>query len=334
MKKLKVAVVGVGLFGEFHARTFRGDERVQLVAVVDTNRKRARQIAKTLGCKAYFNTTALLESESPDLVSIATPDGQHEPVATACADAGADILLEKPMASTLREADNIIRAVEKQDVKLMIDHVLRFDPRYQKARELVSEGSVGKIVLMSSWRNAGFGIGREPRRFSDLCRTSLIHDIDAARWLGGSEVRSVFGRAVATTVEGVTADDAVTAIMEFEDGSMSSMETCWVLPEKYPSTLDSGLRLVGTKGAINISSKDQGIEVSVEDTFSFPDLTYFPVVAGKVVGALKESLGHMVDCVLHDKDPAVGGEDGRRALEIALAIRKSISTKKPVEIRR
>ncbi|MBI3116095.1 MAG: Gfo/Idh/MocA family oxidoreductase [Thaumarchaeota archaeon] len=332
-KRLPVAVVGVGAFGEFHARAYSEDDRVELVGVADTNWRRARQVAGALGCRPYRDVATLLKRGKPELVSVATPDDQHRPVAVTCAEAGVNVLVEKPIAMTVKEGREIVGAARKHGVKLMVDFVLRFDSRYQKAKEVISEGKIGEILLMSSWRDVGVEMGRRAIRFSELCRQTLIHDIDIMRWIGGSEAKTVYGRAASKVLLKDGGDDAVIAIMEFKDGSIASLESNWVLPEKRPTILDSGLKVVGTEGSVDISSKNQGIEVTDSEGHTFPDLTYFPVVSGRTVGALRESLRHMVECVIHDSTPQVSGDDGLKALELAVSIRRSISENRIVRLR-
>lgn len=332
-KRLPVGVVGVGAFGEFHARAYSEDDRVELVGVADTNWKRARQVAGALGCRPYRDVATLLKRGKPELVSVATPDDQHRPVAVTCAEAGVNVLVEKPIAMTVEEGREIVRAARKRGVKLMVDFVLRFDSRYQKAKEVISQGKIGDILLMSSWRDVGVEMGRRAIRFSELCRQTLIHDIDIMRWIGGSEAKSVYGRAASKVLLKDGGDDAVVTIMEFKDGSIASLESNWVLPEKRPTILDSGLKVVGTAGSVDISSKNQGIEVTDSEGHTFPDLTYFPVVSGRTVGALRESLRHMVECVIHDRTPVVSGDDGLKALGLALSIRQSISENRVVRLR-
>lgn len=331
-KRLPVAVVGVGAFGEFHARAYSEDDRVELVGVADTNWRRARQVAGALGCRPYRDVATLLKRGKPELVSVATPDDQHRPVAVTCAEVGVNVLVEKPIAMTVKEGREIVGAARKHGVKLMVDFVLRFDSRYQKAKEVISEGKIGEILLMSSWRDVGVEMGRRAIRFSELCRQTLIHDIDIMRWIGGSEAKTVYGRAASKVLLKEGGDDAVIAIMEFKDGSIASLESNWVLPEKRPTILDSGLKVVGTEGSVDISSKNQGIEVTDSEGHTFPDLTYFPVVSGRTVGALRESLRHMVECVIHDRIPLVSGDDGLKALELALSIRRSISENRIVRL--
>ncbi|MBI3022481.1 MAG: Gfo/Idh/MocA family oxidoreductase [Thaumarchaeota archaeon] len=332
-KRLPVAVVGVGAFGEFHARAYSEDDRVELVGVAATNWRRARQVAGALGCRPYRDVATLLKRGKPELVSVATPDDQHRPVAVTCAEVGVNVLVEKPIAMTVKEGREIVGAARKHGVKLMVDFVLRFDSRYQKAKEVISEGKIGEILLMSSWRDVGVEMGRRAIRFSELCRQTLIHDIDIMRWIGGSEAKTVYGRAASKVLLKEGGDDAVIAIMEFKDGSIASLESNWVLPEKRPTILDSGLKVVGTEGSVDISSKNQGIEVTDSEGHTFPDLTYFPVVSGRTVGALRESLRHMVECVIHDRIPLVSGDDGLKALELALSIRRSISEGRVVRLR-
>lgn len=143
----KVAVIGTGFMGSMHAAIFAREPRAELVAVVDKNFDLARSVAARFpGAKAYASHDELIAAERLDLVSICTPDHLHLEPALAIAEKGINLFIEKPIAARLEEGEAIVEAARKAGVKLGIGHLLRFDPRYSAARELIRSGKIGDPI--------------------------------------------------------------------------------------------------------------------------------------------------------------------------------------------
>jgi len=332
VRKVKAAVIGVGYFGELHARGYAENPLADLVAVVDSDARRAVEVASRYGVKGYTSYDEMLEREEIDAVSIATPDDQHAGPAVSCARAGKDILLEKPMAPSLEEADRILSEVRRAGVKLMINFILRFDPRYVRAREEVSQGSVGDILTMWARRVSQLEAAKKYGRFSDLLRNVVIHDIDQMNWLTGSKAQRVYGERVRKVCSEFGTDDAYMALVRYENGAVGMLETSWVLPSSHPRFLDARLHIIGSNGGIYIDQNTDGILISDQQGFRAPDLSYWPVSGGLLEGDLRAAIHHFLTCVADDRHPIVGGDDGRKALEIALAIKESCISGQPVSL--
>jgi predicted dehydrogenase len=257
-------------------------------------------------------------------VIIATNDEAHvEPVAAA-ARAGKHILLEKPIATTLPDADKIIAICKKSKVKLMIGFVLRFDKRYARVKEAVAAGEIGELESIFCRRtNLVTSQERLKGRVSVLSFLG-VHDFDIMRWVAASEVKRVHTEAVWNLhrKSGYDVEDTTWTLLRFKNGVIGSLETGWVVPAPFPTKADFKLEVTGTKGMIQYDLTKQ------ELMFTTPGGHY----AERFNPMLQYELEHFADCVRNDKDPLVTGADGRAALEISLAAQRSAKEERIVEL--
>ncbi|MEM4417332.1 MAG: Gfo/Idh/MocA family oxidoreductase, partial [Nitrososphaerota archaeon] len=259
-------------------------------------------------------------------------DNLHVDPAVKAAESGIHILVEKPIAMTLEDADRIIASAARYGVKLMVNFILRFDPRYRFAYERVSSGGIGEVVTMWGRRTTLLETARKYRKFSNLLHDVIIHDIDMFNLMSLSEPSQAYCVKVRKACSGLGVDDAYLGIVRYRNGAAASFETSWVLPTSSPHWLDARLHIVGTGGAIYIDLQSHGLEVVDDVKFSRPDLSNWPVVGGRLVGNLREAVNHFVDCVAGDKMPWPGGVDARKALAVVIALSESAETERPVAL--
>ncbi|MGB5933346.1 MAG: Gfo/Idh/MocA family oxidoreductase, partial [Anaerolineae bacterium] len=300
--------------------------------------ERAREIGERFGANWYTDFREMLEKERDlEAVSIVNRDAEHKEPAIACAQAGKDIFLEKPMAPTLEEADEIIEAVQKAGVRMMVNFTLRFDPTYVAAYERIQAGEIGDVVTMFGRRNGtrDEGYPGQPlpySQWSDMLISTGIHEIDAMTWYADSKVKRVYGESEKRLAKELRGDDAYMALLRFENGAIGSLESSCILPATEPARLSSRFDIVGTKGGIYIDNVNKRLAVLNEERYYHPDISYWPVLRERAVGDLRESMTHFLTCLVEDKEPIVGGKEGRQALQLVLAIQESCRTEKVVEI--
>ncbi|HTM78084.1 MAG TPA: Gfo/Idh/MocA family oxidoreductase, partial [Devosia sp.] len=184
--QFRVAVIGAGFMGSMHASIFSHEPRSKLVAIVDRNVELARSVAARLGpdVKVYATHEELLAAEQLDLVSICTPDHLHLQPALDIAAKGINLFVEKPIASTLEDGRKIVAACKAAGVKLGVGYLLRFDPRYYKARELMQTGKIGTPIHIYTRRNSARTEG--PKRYGGTLPLALhvtVHDVDLVLWM-------------------------------------------------------------------------------------------------------------------------------------------------------
>ncbi len=331
---LKVAVIGCGSMGQNHIRNYADIDEVELVGVCDVDLERAKSFAKKYGCRAYGNYLEMIEKENPEIISVVVPTKLHKKVAVDVLNKGVNVLLEKPIAPTIKEAEEIIKAAEKNRVKLMIGHIERFNPAVLEAKQRILKNEIGKIIEIVAVR-----VGPFPPRIRDVgVITDLtIHDIDTVRFLTNSEIKEVYG----STASKINSDraDLFFGIAKFKDNALALFQTNWITPTKIRET-----KIVGEHGMFKIDYLTQDLYFYENAYFNSTIPTYDEVLRGVLEGRmikykinkkepLRNEIMHFINCVKHNKEPAVSGEVGLENLKIALKFIESSKKKKVVELK-
>lgn len=317
MKKLRVAVIGVGYLGRFHAQKYARHEQVELVAVADTNEEQAKAVAAECECKALTDYHQLFDSV--DAVSIAVPTSYHHLVAGECLDKGIDVLLEKPMTVTLEEADDLIAKAEQQKAILQIGHLERFNPAVQAMEPFLTTPVFIESNRIATFKNRGVDV--------DVVLDLMIHDIDIILNIIRSPIKTIHtvGAPVATLNT-----DIANARLIFENGATANVTVSRISrtnirkmrifqPGSYIN-VDFGNKRVMT---IQLSDelRENGMPKQVVDVRTFSD-----------ADALKSEIGNFVDHCLTRTRPEVSGREGRRALDVALQVMAQIREHQQCEL--
>lgn len=290
----------------------------------------------------YLDHRQMLE-ECPDieLVAIATESGEHAHIALDCIDAGTNVIIEKPIAMSIDDANEIISRAKAKGVKVTACHQNRFNVAVQKTREAVEAGRFGKMSHGSihvRWNRSRQYYNQAPWRGTwaqdgGTLMNQCIHGIDLLRWMMGGEVKSVYAQTRQRFHDYLEAEDVGVALLTFGDGAVATVEGT---SNVYPKNLEETLYLFGETGTVKIG----GTSTNNIDVWDFFDETE----ADQDIKGLKEQTsnvygnGHsalyadMIDAISKDRSPYVSGEAGRDALEIVLAIYKSQKTGIPVNL--
>jgi len=326
-EKPGIGVVGVGVFGSLHAEIYKQMSNCRLKGIADVSPARLDRVASELGVDGYADYHDLLMNEEIDAVSICVTDELHVEPAVAAAAAGKHLLVEKPLALTPEDCDRIIAAAKGSGVKLMVGHILRFDPRYATAYHRIKDGTIGSLVHLFARRNNAISSANRLSGHTSVLFFLGIHDLDLLNWCVGRKPETVYAQAVSKVLQDTP--DAVLALLTYPGGTVGSVEFSWVLPESYPRPLDARFEAVGTRGAIYVDGGSVPVSVAHQQ-FEQPELFYAPELFGNRIGILRDELAHFVHCVTHDHQPLVSGEDGKAAVEVACAIQRSYETGEPV----
>jgi predicted dehydrogenase len=310
VKKIKVGVVGVGYFGQFHAEKYAKIEDVALVGVVDADASRAKEIAKRYRTRPFFHYADLFQKVQA--VSIAVPTPFHYSITKECFLQGMDVLLEKPISSTLEEADELIRLAESKGLIFQIGHLERFNGALSTI-----EGKVQHPWFIESHRLGPFsGRGTDVDVVLDL----MIHDLDILLSLVSSTVKQF--QAVGFPVLTHTSDIAHARI-EFENGCIASLTANRVSEEKARKTL-----VLQPDGILSIDYLLQKLSFSKKVVLpgekKMPEMVTEEIPVRKI-DLLETEIHSFLQSVKNRKRPQVSGTDGRRALELALRIIQKIS---------
>lgn len=338
---LNVAVIGTGLWGAQHAHVFSRLPNTRLVAVCDLNEDRARALASAHGVeKVFTNHRDVLAIDGVDAVTIATPDFTHTPLILDALSAGKHVLSEKPLATTIQEAEQVLEAAGKSRSKVMVDFHNRVNPAIAAAQAEVAQGTIGRPVHVSGRLSNTLFVPLEMLSWS--ARSSALwflgsHLVDALRFLLDDEVVRVFAMKSEGLLKsrGVDTADVHLSLLEFGKGTIASIENSWVLSPDNPQVFDLEINLVGEKGQIQLSPSHNGAYRQMTGQgLKYRDLFgVTPSGADRIGGFVYESIARFVDAVLTDAPLLATAEDGLRATRILAAIEESARTRQPVEIR-
>ncbi|MBM3240144.1 Gfo/Idh/MocA family oxidoreductase [Candidatus Poribacteria bacterium] len=316
---LRVGVAGCGGLGRTEAKIVHDLDGVELVGVCDVVLANAKQAAADLGIeKAYSNHRQLIEENDLDCLVVVTPTYTHAEVTVDAANAGLHVFCEKPMAITLQECDKMLAAAERNNVKLMIGFVRRFQPNYREMKKRVDAGAIGAVRLVQSVRMGGrppVGIGewrRERRKVGGL-HSAYIHEMDQLLWLGG-DVKTVRGVANFGTLPDTDVEDSIWMCLEFANGAIGALGASEIYPIGWYE-----LGVGGTEGAMKIAGGTTAIILKKHSGDS-------ETIELEPNDAFVEELSHFFACVRNDQQPLATGMDGRRSLEVVMAAFKSAET--------
>jgi predicted dehydrogenase len=321
-KKLRVAVIGVGYLGRFHAQKYAAlcgaGEGVELVGVVDADLETAQRVARELGVAAYTDYRELLgASPAVDLVSVASTTATHHAVARDCLAAGVHVLAEKPITVTVAQADELIALADSRQLVLQVGHLERFNPAW-----LAVKDKIKRPVFIEAHRMAPFKArGIDVSVVLDL----MIHDLDLILPLVDSPVADLRASGVSVLTDGI---DIANARIEFANGcvanltasrtSTASLRRLRVFQHHEYISIDFGDRRIG------ISRRREVLAGAADPNEAPIDTETSQQAPGD---ALMTEIQAFVDAVRHGTKPVVSGREGRDALAIALEIDRMIAAR-------
>ncbi|NJD92350.1 MAG: Gfo/Idh/MocA family oxidoreductase [Geobacter sp.] len=309
MKKLRTAVVGVGYLGRFHAQKYASLPQVELVGVADSDPERGRAVAAEIGTTAFDDYRQLVGKV--DAVSVVVPTSFHHEVGAFFLKNGIHLLMEKPITTTIEEADDLIRLAKENSLVLQVGHLERFNPALQAAEaRIVGPG------FIDAARVAPY----KPRATDvSVVLDLMVHDIDIICTIFNSPVKSV--SASGALVYSPTPDIA-NARIEFESGAVAN-----VTASRISLQGDRSIKLFQQDACISVDFQNRKATVYSKGDSLLPDGTPEVKVEELAVPQQDQILAEItafVESIMNGQPVKVSGEDGRRALEIALLVEKRI----------
>ncbi len=336
MNKLRIAVIGCGRISYKHVEAIinNGDE-CELVAVADPVIEKAELRAKEYNekvqteVKAFSDYKKMIKDIDIDAVAIATESGYHAEIAIYCMKKGKHVIVEKPMALSTKDAEEMIKVSKDNNVKICVSHQNRFNAPIRKLRKVLEEGKFGKLINGTArilWtRNEGY-YSQAPWRGTwdqdgGTLMNQCIHNIDLLQWMMGGEIESMYAECD-TFLRNIEGEDFGAIIIRFKNGAIGMIEGSACV---YPKNLEETLSIFGEKGTVSIGGlavnkietwKFEGEEMEVgEDKSEDPDSVY-----GNGHTLLFKDF---IEAVREDREPLVNGEEGKKAMEIVLGAYKS-----------
>lgn len=329
---LKVGVVGLGFFGARHAAIYADHLSVELVGVCDRDAARASAVSQATGAPGFADFHELLAQPGLDAVSICLPDRMHEEAAIAAAKAGKAILLEKPFAHDAATARRIVAAVEENRVRLMVGHILRFDPRYVQTFQAAAPDLLGAPIHLRAKRNGIRSTARRLGSASSILFYMGVHDVDALQWIARSRIARVYAQKA--EMLGTGNEDALYAVVNFDNGAIGSIDYSWAWPDGLMNGFRSSLEIVGTKSAAYLDCTDQGLFVVGEAATTGGDTHLWPEINGRIVGDLADELDHFIKATLTGRPYVQDYREAFDAIPVLDALAASAKTGLPVDVAR
>ena len=344
---LGFAIIGTGMISRFHARAIEEVRGARLVACYSRAAARAKAFGEEVGCTPYANLAKMLAKADVDIVTIATPSGAHQEPAVAAARAGKHVIVEKPLEITLRRCDRIIRECDKNSVKLATIFPSRFHDSSIQMKRALDAGRFGRLTLgdayvkwfrTQEYYDSGAWRGTWKLDGGGALMNQAIHTVDLLSWLMGP-VEEIYAHVATLAHKRIEVEDVATATLRFASGALGVIEATTAA---YPGYLKR-IELHGSEGTAVLEEEDikawDFAKKSRSDAAIHKAMQKSKSTGG---GAADPSaIGHhghtlqfrdFVKAINTDSAPAVDGHEGRKPVEIILAIYKSATTGKPVKL--
>lgn len=337
MDQVRVGVVGSAFSSNLHAEALADVCEARITAACSASEAHVQEFGRKW--KIPWTTTdyrQLLERADVDVVAVGIPNDLHRAVVVAAAKAGKHVILEKPIAHTLADADAMIAACKEHNVKLMYAETICFSPKYARAKQLVDEDAIGRLYMVKQGEKHS---GPHAGWFYDIKRSGGgaimdmgCHGIEWARWMYGKpKPKSVMAHCQRVLhTQGTRAEDNSVMIVEFEGGQVAVIENSWA----KQGGMDDRIELYGADGVIYCDL----LHGSSMETYSAKGYGYAVEKAGDTKGwtftvfeeahiyGFPHEMRHFIRCILNDETPRETGEDGRATLEIVYAAYESAGT--------
>ncbi|MFP8956612.1 Gfo/Idh/MocA family protein [Natrialbaceae archaeon A-CW3] len=319
---VRIGIVGSGFMAETHANAYESIDDATIVAVASPNTADEFVDDAGLDATTYSSADELLEDAAIDAIDICSPTPTHRPIVEQAAERGVDAFCEKPIAGSLEDARAIATVVEEHEISLMVGHVLRFFPQYERIRQVVDDGGIGDPGVARARRLSPFPSWGHENWYADRDRSGgvlvdlAIHDLDYLRWVLG-DVERVFARR--SVWDG---GEHAHVTLRFEDGAVGYVEASWGLPESQELT--HSLELAGDDGLLEYDGDDTAVTTMTAD--GTDDAS--PVDAG----GYQRELEAFVKSVRNGTEPPVTVEDAIETLRLSIAANRSAAEGRPVAV--
>lgn len=339
MLTLNFAIIGCGFIAKKHALAIEAMEGAKLVAVCDMVESNMSFYHEQYGADMYKDSMSMLQRKDIDIVCICTPTGLHAKLAIEAATAKKHIVLEKPIAMNLEDTDQIIAVCRENNVKLSIVHPNRYRPVAIELKKIIDSGLLGKISHanaivnwnrnqeyydQSSWRGTRKGDG-------GALMNQAIHNLDLLLWYMG-DVVDIFSME-ATRLRDIEAEDVSNGVLRFTSGALGMIQASTTV---YPKNYEESITIFGEKGTIKIGGSNALYfeHIEVQDMGEETKQILIQSIEKEPWGkpGHQHILEDMITAVENNREPAINGEEGRKSLELVLAMYESASINKTVRV--
>lgn len=338
MEKLKVGVIGLGVFGEMETSILSELPNVEVVALSTTTKSRVEEVGKKYNVeKTFTDYKDLLKEKNINAVFIASAAKDHTNQAIDAISAGKNIFLEKPAALSYKDTEDIIESAKNAGIILMVGHERRFEVGNATIKKNLEDGKFGNLLYLIFRLNISrHYFEKENSTFSHPVFETMSHDINLALWFVKSRVKRVYAREIYEFSN--KRPDACLAMLTFKNGVIAFFETNWLIPNaapknhwRYSGTMDVGYEVVGSRMTAKTNLINSSLIFWDDDRVICPEKEWWPDNNERVEGALRNEITHFVDCALK-KVPSniASNDDVLYEAELIEAIIKSASGGKEI----
>jgi predicted dehydrogenase len=327
-----IAIIGSGTMGREHIKYWSQIAGVNVVGVFSVTKESAERLALQHGAETFDSFDQVLGRDDIAIVDVCAPTPFHKDYIVKSLAAGKHVFSEKPLALTLEEGEEIVRAAKQARTKMMVGHVVRFFHEYCAARETVLSGQLGRIGVVRTTRAGGFPKGWQDwydnhAMSGGVPQDLIIHDLDFLRWCFG-DVKRVYAKAL--TYQNLKHSDYILATLRFNNGTIAHCEGSWA---HQPGTFFTRLEICGSKGMLEFDSRKAiPVAMSLKKTEGTTQagvmLPESPVNENPYLLELK----HFIECIDANKQPIVTPADALQALKISLALLESVRSGEVIHI--
>ena len=340
MKQINVGVIGTGWCGGIRAVASASSPWVRELHIAEIKEERLAEVAAlTNPVTATTDYRRIVDNPSVDAVMISTtPEQSHYPIAKESMLAGKHVLLEKPIALTLDEADDLIAISKQRKVAFTIAYSQRFNPKFAYVKRCVDDGTIGEPVSALVSRHITRNLGKKISGRVKLSPAAMesTHDIDFVLWcLAPRKPVRIYAQEVAKIMKAqYNAPDLVWMIVTMDDGTVFTVGGAWVLPPAYPNFSSTWIEFIGSEGAVMVDDTHRDVYVtSMQQGIRFPISTMPGEKVDHVyAGPMEAETLHFLECVATGKQPLVTAEHARLVMQVYQAADRSVETNQPVSL--
>jgi len=340
MDKINIGIIGTGWCGGIRADVCADHPLVNELHIAETREGRLAEVAKaTDPVSATTDYRRLIENDKIDAVMIsATPEDTHYPMTKAALLAGKHVFLEKPLAETLDEADELVALANGRNLKFSIGYSQRFNPKFAFIREKIVDGTLGEPVSALLSRHLTRNLGKKISGRTKLSPAAMeaTHDLDFVLWcLQPRKPIRVYAQGVRKVLkESVDADDCMWIVVTMDDGVVFTIGAGWILPPGYPNFSTTWIEFVGSEGAIMVDDSHKDVQLStLKDGIQYPMSSMPGERVGHVyAGPMAKETEHFIDAIARDRPVLVTAEQARQVMEVYIAADISAERNEPVPL--
>ena len=340
LDQINVGIIGTGWCGGIRANSCADNPLIDQLHIAEINPQRLEEVAKSTGAiSATAEYEYIVKHEDIDAVFIsATPETTHYPMAKECLLAGKHVFLEKPIALTLGEADELIVIAKQKKLKFTIGYSQRFSPKYAYVKKCIEDGTIGEPVSALVSRHITRSLGKKITGRIKLSPASMeaTHDLDFVLWcLAPARPIRVYAQAVEKVmVKEVNASDCMWITITMDNGVAFVVGAGWILPPGYPNFSTTWIEMVGSEGALLVDDSHKDVTLNtMKDGIQFPMSSMPGESVGHVFsGAMANETIHFVDAVARDRPVLVTPEEARQVMEVYIAADLSAERNEPVRL--